>query len=287
VSRAAVVAAVLVCFTAGRLTAECRVPKNSNEAKLLAFYSMPIAFSPANAPDLSPPWTLRIGAEGGLVPEPDSAIRQSGICFTKKTENTGLSSVFGRPRLTLKLPKGFSLEGSYLPPINFGEAEPNLGSAALSWTQRIRMAPTGNATEVMLRAHGTFGEVRGPITCPRDALQQSNATQPCYGTSPSHDTFKPNMFGVEGVVSTAAWDGRLAFYGGVGENFLRPRFQVGFTDALGAVDNTQVTVDLSRLAMFAGASAEVSQHIDLSAQAYGQRNDGVTFRVGGGYRLYR
>lgn len=285
--RAAVFAALLACATAGRVSAQCRVPEESNEAKLLAFYSMPIAFSPANAPDLSPAWTLRLGAEGGIVPEPDSVIRQSGICFTKKSENTGLSSVFGRPRLALKLPKGFSLEGSYLPPIKFGDAQPNLGSAALSWTKRIRMAMTGNATDVMLRWHGTFGHVRGPITCPEEALQQSNSSQPCYGTKESLDTFKPNMMGVEGVVSTAAWDGRLAFYGGAGENFLRPRFQVGFTDALGNVDNTLVVVDLNRFALFAGASLELTDRIDLSAQAYGQHSDGVTFRLGGGYRLYR
>jgi hypothetical protein len=287
VQRASLLIATLLCGIAGDLAAQCEVSKNSNEAKLLAFYSMPIAFSPASAPELAPVWTLRIGAEGGLIPDADSAIRTSGECFTKKSEHTGLASVFGRPRLTLKLPRGFSLEGSYLPPIKFGAAEPNLGSVALSWTKRIRMAPTGNATDIMLRAHGTFGHVRGPITCPRDALQQTNPNLPCYGTHPSTDTFKPNMTGVEGVLSTAAWDGRLAFYAGLGENFLRPRFQVGFTDGLGSVDNTLVTVDLNRIAMFAGATVEVSSAMDLSAQAYGVREDGVTFRIGGGYRLTR
>jgi hypothetical protein len=285
--RAALLVATLLCGIAGELTAQCKVAKNSNEAKLLAFYSMPIAFSPASAPEHAPVWTLRIGAEGGLIPDADSAIRTSGACFTKKSEHTGLASVFGRPRLTLKLPDGFAIEGSYLPPIKFGAAEPNLGSAALSWTKRIRMAPTGNATDIMLRAHGTWGHVRGPITCPRDALQLTNPDLPCYGIHPSRDTFKPNMTGVEGVLSTAAWDGRLAFYAGLGENFLRPRFQVGFTDALGNVDNTLVTVDLNRITMFAGASVEVSNSVDLSAQAYGVREDGVTFRIGGGYRLTR
>ena len=79
----------------------------------------------------------------------------------------------------------------------------------------------------------------------------------------------------------------LAFYAGLGENFLRPRFRVGFTDGLGNVDNTLVTVDLNRIAMFAGATVEVTYAMDLSAQAYGVREDGVTFRVGGGYRLTR
>ena len=73
------------------LAAECRVPKNSNEAKLLAFYSAPISFSPASAPEHGEPWTVRLGAEGGPIPDPDSAIQRSGACFTKKSESTGLA----------------------------------------------------------------------------------------------------------------------------------------------------------------------------------------------------
>lgn len=171
--------------SAQQLYAQCRVPKTSNEAKLLAFYSAPIAFSPASAPEYGAPWTIRIGGEGGPIPSADSAIRQSSVCHTKKSENTELSSFFGRPRVTLTLPAGFALEASYLPPIEIGDAEPNLGSAALSWMRRIRMAPTGNATAIMLRLHGTAGHVRGPITCPRGALQQSDPNGACYGTQQS------------------------------------------------------------------------------------------------------
>lgn len=276
-------------FSAARpsLAAECRVPKNSNEARLLAFYSAPISFSPASAPEHAEPWTVRLGAEGGPIPDPDSAIQRSGACFTKKSESTGLSPFFGRPRLTLTLPAGFALEASYLPPIKIRDAEPNLGSAALSWVKRIRMASTGNSTDIMFRIHGTAGQVRGPITCPTKALQQTDVTRPCFGTKPSLDTFKPTMTGLEGVISTAAWDGRLAFYAGGGENFLRPRFQVGFTDGLGSVDSTLIVVDLNRLTMFGGVTAEVTSALDLSAQVYGVREDGITFRIGGGYRLHR
>jgi len=282
-----VVLVVVSSISAPNLFAQCRVPKTSNEAKLLAFYSAPIAFSPASAPEYAAPWTLRIGGEGGPVPSADSTIRQSSVCHTKKSENTELSSFFGRPRLTLTLPAGFALEASYLPPLEIGDATPNLGSAALSWTRRIRMAPTGNATAIMLRLHGTAGHVRGPITCPRSGLQQTDPDGPCYGTQQSVDEFRPTMMGAEGMISTAAWDGRLAFYAGGGENFLRPRFQVGFIDLNGDADRTLIIVDLNRATMFAGVTAEVSSAIDLSAQAYGVHQDGVTFRFGGGYRLYR
>lgn len=264
---------------------ECRVPKASNEAMLLAFYSVPVSFSPASAPEHSRPWTFRVGAEAGLVPDPDSSIQQSSFCFIRKTEHTQLAPFFARPRLTLSLPRGFALEGSYLPSVRFHRADATLASAALSWTKRLRMAPTSNATAVMLRVHGTTGRVKGSITCPQDALQQTDAMLACYGVSPSRDTFKPRMLGIEGIVSTAAMDGRVAFYAGGGGNFLRPRFQVGFDNAQGFRDSTVIAVDLNRLSMFAGVSAQVSSLVDVSAQAYGVRRDGVTFRLGGGYRL--
>jgi hypothetical protein len=273
--------------TATGVPGECRVPKSSNEAKLLAFYSAPVSFSPASAPEHAPLWTLRLGGEVGLVPDPDSAIQQSSFCFIEKTEHTRLSPFFVRPRLTLTLPRGFTLEASYLPPVDFRDAEANLLSGALSWTKRLRMAPTENATDIMLRMHGTAGQVKGSITCPAKALQQADPMLACYGTSPSLDTFKPRMLGIEGIVSTAAWDGRLAFYAGAGGNFLRPRFKVGFNNAQGFVDSTVIAVDVNRVAMFVGVSAEVTSTVDLSAQVYGVREDGVTFRFGGGYRLYR
>lgn len=285
--RSAIVVALFTLVPATASAGECRVPKGSNEAKLLAFYSAPVAFSLASAPEHAQPWTLRLGLEVGLVPDPDSAIQQSGACFIKKTEHTRLSPFFGRPRLTLTLPKGFALEASYLPPVNFHDAEANLASAALSWTKRLRMAPTGDATDIMLRLHGTAGQVKGSITCPSKVLQQADPMQACYGASPSLDTFKPRMAGIEAIMSTAAWDGRLAFYAGGGGNFLRPRFQVGFDNAQGFHDSTVIAVDLNRVAMFAGVTAQVSSMVDLAAQAYGVREDGVTFRFGGGYRLHR
>jgi hypothetical protein len=287
--RATTLAIIVLGCAAARpaLAAECRVPKNSNEARLLGFYSAPISFSPASAPEHAEPWTIRLGAEGGLIPDPDTAIQRSGACFTKKSENTKLSPVFGRPRVTLTLPAGFALEGSYLPPIKINDAEPNLGSAAVSWSRRLKMASTGNSTDIMFRLHGTAGHVRGPITCPEKALQQTDVTRPCFGTKPSVDTFKPTMAGIEGILSTAAWDGRVAFYAGGGENFLRPRFQVGFTDGLGSVDSTLIVVDLNRITMFGGVTAEMTSALDLSAQVYDVRGDGITFRIGGGYRIHR
>ncbi len=75
--------------------AQCRVKSNSNEGRLLAFYTAPIVFSMATAPQEMPPGSIRIGAEGEYIPKPDPAIEQTGACFTQKSEKTSLSPVFG------------------------------------------------------------------------------------------------------------------------------------------------------------------------------------------------
>lgn len=273
------------CVAATDARAQCRPPTDSNEARLLAFYSAPISFSPAGAPEHLSAWTIRVGGEGGPIPDPDPEIQRTGACFTQKSENTGLSPFFGRPRVTLGLPAGFAVELSYLPPVRINDAKPDLVSAAVSWVKRIQMRQTSDGTDVMLRAHGTTGQVQGPITCPAGGLQTADPTRPCFGNTESLDTFKPIMAGVEGIVSTAAYDGRLGFYVGGGANFLRPRFRVGFTDGLGRVDNTEIEVDLTRPTVFGGVSAQVSRKLDVSAQVYSVPKDATTLRVGAGYRI--
>ena len=103
--------------------------RSSNEAKLLAFFATPIAFSPGGIVEGLAPWHVRVGFEASYVPSPSKEMQQPEACYTvKKTENTNLSPVFPRPRVTIGLPGGLMLEGSYLPPIKVADAKPNLGS---------------------------------------------------------------------------------------------------------------------------------------------------------------
>src|SRR3954466_9134642 len=184
-------------------SAQCRVDKSSNEGKLLAFYTAPIVFSMATAPEVMPPVSLRVGAEGEYIPKPNPAIEQTGACFRQKSEHTSLSPVFGRPRITVGGPFGLALEAAYLPPVTIAKATPNLFSFAVSEAHRFAKGPTATGTTLMLRLHGTFGNVKGPITCPTSSLQQTSPTSPCYGSSPSKDTFHPDMFGSELIAGIA------------------------------------------------------------------------------------
>ncbi|HEY0529121.1 MAG TPA: hypothetical protein VGD02_09860 [Gemmatimonadaceae bacterium] len=285
--RRSFVVAVILAVIPEVSSAQCRVTSESNEGKLLAFYTAPIVFSMATAPEVMRPASIRIGGEGEYIPKPDPTIERTGACFTQKSEHTSLSPVFGRPRITVGGPFGFALEAAYLPPVTIARATPNLFSFAVSQSRQISLGPANSGTTLALRLHGTFGNVKGPITCPKSSLQQSSPTAPCYGTSPSKDTFHPDMWGGEVAAGVAPGSGRLSFYAGVGANRIDPHFQVGFTDANGNVDQTQVELDqpLTRFAAFGGLTAFIGRILDLGAQVYSVPSDATLFRLNGGIRF--
>jgi hypothetical protein len=267
--------------------AQCKVTASSNEGKLLAFYTAPIVFSMATAPEEMRPGSIRIGAEGEYIPKPSAAIEQTGLCFTQKSEHTSLSPVFGRPRLTVGGPFGFAVEAAYLPPVTIARATPNLFSVAVSQAHHFTRGPVASGTTLMFRVHGTFGNVKGPITCPTSSLQQSSPSSPCYGTEPSKDTFHPDMFGGEAAAGFAPGSGRFSFYVGGGANRIDPHFQVGFTDANGNVDQTQVQLEspVVRAAVFGGVTAIVHRILDVGAQVYSVPSDATLIRLMGGIRF--
>lgn len=286
-SRALVIAVGLCVVLQHEVGAQCRVSSASNEGKLLAFYTAPIVFSVATAPEVMRPGSIRVGAEGEYIPKPDPAIEQTGACFTQKSEHTSLSPVFGRPRITIGGPFGIALEAAYLPPVTIARAKPNLFSYGISHAHHFAAGPVPSGTTLMLRIHGTFGNVKGAITCPKSSLQQASSTSPCFGTTPSKDTFHPDMFGGEVAAGFAPGTGGLSFYAGAGANRIDPHFQVGFTDANGAVDRTQVELDspLVRPTFFGGVTAIVRQVLDVGAQIYSVPADATLFRLMGGIRF--
>ena len=276
----------VAAFAQANAGAQCKVDSKSNEGKLLAFYTAPIAYSMATAPEVMSPWSIRIGGEGEYLPKPDPAIERTGACFTQKSEHTSLSPVFGRPRITIGGPFGFALEAAYLPPVTIARAKPNLFSFAVSHAHRFDIGPASGTT-LSLRFHGTVGNVKGAITCRQSSLQTTDPSAPCYGNSPSKDTFHPDMFGGEAAVGFAPGAGSLAWYAGAGANRIDPHFQVGFTDLNGNVDVTQVELrePLVRATVFGGVTAVLRDIFDVGAQVYSVPSDATLFRLMGGIRI--
>jgi hypothetical protein len=287
VIRRALIIVAMSCALQNAAEAQCKVSASSNEGRLLAFYTAPIVFSVATAPEVMKPASIRIGAEGEYIPKPNPSIERTGLCFTQKSEHTSLSPVFGRPRITVGGPGGLALEAAYLPPVTIARATPNLFSFAVSEAHHFARGPVATGTTLMARVHGTFGNVRGPITCPASSLQQTSPTSPCYGTTPSKDTFHPDMYGGELIAGIAPGSGALSFYLGGGANRIDPHFQVGFTDQTGRVDRTQVqlTSPLVRPAVFGGLTGIVRQIFDVGAQVYSVPSDATLVRLMGGIRF--
>lgn len=276
---------VLVAGPGARaLRAQCLPGPSSNEARLLAFYSAPIAFSPAVAPELALPGTVELGGELVPVPSPGAAVAHTTVCFHANQQNTRLAPLFGRVRLALALPAALRLELSAVPPITLWDAQPFLASMALSRTQRVGTLARGIALATV-RVHATLGRVRGPITCPASSLQQDDPSGPCYGRTPSRDTFRPNMVGAD--ISLTSWSPgrRVGVYAGSGVTWLRPRFQVGFADDNGFVDRTRVEVNLTRAAIFGGTTLRVSDRVAIGGEVYAVPADATTVRLTAAYRL--
>lgn len=267
--------------------AQCRPGSNSNEAKLLAFYSVPIAFSALDAPNREAAWHIEIQGEVSPVPAADPSIDHASECYAASAkQHSRLTRVFARPRLLVSLPLGLAIEASYIPPIQVGDAHPHLGSAAISETAALHGFGPFGSSAIMLRVDGTIGHVRGPITCTRTALQQSAPDSACYGNNPSNDKFTPTMFGVEGVYGVKSRGGRFEFFAGTGMEWLRPRFEVGFTNLDGVTDNTQVEVNLERWSVLGGATLHLPAGFAVTTEVYSVPKDVTTWRLAASYRLH-
>ncbi len=248
----------------------------------MAIFDVPLAFSSAAAPVRAPAGRLQLGLELTYLPNVDPTVATPTVCRPDKhgPEHTDLLFATPRPRASLALPAGFALEASWIPPIRMSDVRANVFGVALSRTTGV--GKRGLLLE--LRAHGSFGVIKAPITCDDAALQ--DAGSPCYLGTRSNDSFKPNVMGVSAALGWTL--GRaLRPYAGGGYNHLAPRFQVNFTNQFDVIDRRRVVVDLDRMVLFAGATWSPGHRLDFSGEIYSAPVDAVTGRVTARVRLGR
>ena len=252
---------------------DCFPSKSSNEARTMAKFGVPLAFSAAAAPERGRLGGFRVGLELSYVPTVDRETATPTFCRPGKgPENTELLSLVPRPRLSVTLPAGFALEASWIPPVRIAEVKANLVGVALSQT----MSVGDRGAALTFRAHGTFGVIKAPITCDDAAL--ADPTSECYQGTRSDDAFHPNVFGIDVALGWSL--GRsLRPYMGAGYSRLAPRFQVNFTNQFDEVDRRRVTVNLDRAVLFAGATWRAAGAFELSGEIYSAPADAVTARV--------
>jgi hypothetical protein len=265
------VALILGWATSAAAQDDCFPGPGSNEARTLATFAVPLAFGRGSAPDLLPGFTA--GLELAYLPKLSDATATPTICRPGKgPENTNLLFAIPRPRIGLPLPFGLSLQASWVPPIRVNGVKANLfGISVEKAFGRL------DGLVAAVRAHATFGSVRGPITCDEAALL--DPISECFRGTRSDDRLSPNIMGVDLAVGGSLAGGRLRPYGGAGYNRLQPRFQVNFTNQFGDLDDTRVEVDLNRLVLFGGATWQVAERLGLTGELYVAPSDAVTGRV--------
>lgn len=260
----------LVFLGAAPLAAQqdiCLPSRDSHEAKTFAILSVPIAFTGARAP--APARGISIGLEAATLPVVDSVTATPSTCRPdKRSENTHPIAGILRPRLTVAA-AGFVFEASWVPPVRVNGVRANLVGLAVARPIRLR-----DGLFLGVRAHAVLGSLDGPITCDDRAI--ADPTSECFRGTRSDDTWRPGVFGGEVVIGAGRKSIRPHL--GVGYTFLRPRFQVNFTNAQGSTDRRQVNVDLQRVALFGGVTWR-SGRSSVSAEAYSTPADAVTARI--------
>ena len=255
---------------------DCYPGTGSNEAKTFAIKSVALAYSVGEAPGAG---RTRLGFELSAVPTVDAETATPTVCRPGKgSENVNQLPILVRPRVAVNLPAGLQFDGSWLPPVRIDGVKANLFGLALQRPTALGSILTGT-----IRGHATLGTIYAAFTCPDEALE--DPASECYQGTRSDDTYQPNIFGLEGILSAVLAGGRFRPYFGLGYSHLAPRFQVNFTNRQGSLDNRKVIVDLNRGTVFGGATWVASPRWTLSGEVYSAPADAVTGRLIGRVNL--
>lgn len=214
------------------------------------------------APRTLEPGEVELGFEAMWVPQLSEAERTVGFEGTK-TEDLNRTEIFGRPRLSVGLPRGFVLGLSYVPPIEVFDIEPHLFAADVS-----RVVASGPSWSTDLRLYGQWSEIEGDFTCSeQDVAGGDDPVRNPFGCEqPSNDQHTIRALGLQG---TFGWrEGRrVEPYAGLAVTYLDMKFQIDARYS-GIIDRTLQRTEGATVAVTAGLDYALSERLRLSAEAY-------------------
>jgi hypothetical protein len=233
------------------------------EGRLLAYYSATMAFSPLGELAARTRWTFAV--EATYIPKLNENQRRASI---DKPETTNLAPVLPRPRLTVRAPLGFVIEGSWVPPVRVADATLNLFGAAVS-----RTVATWRGIDVTPRLSAVTGRARGAITCSKDATETGEVdlavyyANVCHGND-SDDWFEPRQLAGEVVLSRPFATTRGSAYVAAGGRIDRTRLDIGVQRDDGTRDTDHPIVKLrdTRPHVAAGARWSIRSGVHTAAE---------------------
>lgn len=193
---------------------------------------------PAPPGDLAP-WEIAINAELGSIPHVDSADTRVGFGGTK-FEDLNKSPVFGRGRLMLGLPAGFSVEFSWSPPVEIDGVRPD-GIYGLALERPLYR---GDRWRVGARLFGQAGHAEGDITCSEAVAGRppGSGDNPFGCVAPSDDDIELDHGGAELFVSASLRDGRWQPFASLAASRIDPEVQVN-ARVFDVIDRSQLVTE--------------------------------------------
>ena len=258
------------------------LPESSNEAEIFRIRGVSTAFARAASPMALRPKSILLMFEAATLPTIDDETATPTFCRPgKPAENVNLMGILPRPRVIFGLADGVTFEASWIPPVTVNGVKANVIGLALA-----RAVPAA-AGLISIRGSATFGEIRAPISCTEAQIAETpgdpGASECAGGAEVSDDHYKPNSYGIDLAYGWPAAGGKLHPYVGAGLNFLRPRFQVDFTDRFGAKQDQKVEGNYRRTVLFAGATWIPAARLGLTAEVYADPGTAWAARFGVGY----
>jgi hypothetical protein len=239
-----------------------RIAFDRPEAWALKYFAAVSTFTAIGPPVRRDPWSVDLAVELGWIPSLSEAQRTVGFNGTK-VEDLNKLPVFGRPRVVVGLPGGFSAELAWVPPVEINGVKSNLFAAALERPLLDRGSWT-----LGLRAYGQYGDVKGDFTCPKNvaALPPGSPGNPYGCDAPSYDTSTLNDVGLAltGGVNVGG-GGVFHFAGGATYNDLK--FQVD-AQTFGYPDHSLLLTDGWTGWVAAGLGWPLGARIWLGGEAF-------------------
>jgi hypothetical protein len=208
---------------------------------------------------------LEVAFEGGWVPTLSEDQRRVG--FTgNKVEDLNRTSAVGRPTVTVGLPRGWALEGGWMPPLEVDGVAPNLLSLAVA-----KSLWRGERLHLAARALVEDGSIRGDLTCSADDVASGpDTSSPVFidCEEPSDDELEMTLYGAELQVSSRLTSvPSLSPYAALGWTHLDAEFRI---DARynGIIDRSSLLTEGSYWTVSAGLAWEARPGWRLAGELF-------------------
>lgn len=231
------------------------------EAWAMKYFNSVSLLTGLGPPRAREPWTFELGLELDSLPQLSEEQRRVGFGGTK-VEDINRVPLFFRPRLTVGLPARWSLDLSYVPPVEVEGVSSQLLALALE-----RPVLESGTWVIGVRVFGQTGRLEGDFTCSEaDASYPPGSPNNLYGCeAPSNDRLRLDHLGVAltGGVEVRATD----FHFGAAATFMDMEFQV---DALtsGELDHSLLLADGWTWSVNGGASWNLGGRTSLALELF-------------------